>query len=170
MTDNKKGNFEPFDFYRTDMDLLWRYDNEKFLKLSDYGITEQEVYSYKKLIEQRRKEAEERHVIYGHRGNFFKVLAVLFLIWLFFFVIGYFNDFMREYDTLFDISTYFVYPGFIWVLYRVYQYFAIFIESMQERIEEGHKYPINRHPDGYNPRIEKYLNDLLWKLKDYPKR
>ena len=171
-----EGNFEPFDFYRTGMgftwsesSFLWRNSNEEFLKLSDYGITKDDVFRYEQLIRQRREEAQERHTIYEHRSNFFKVLAVLFFIWLFFFVVGYFNDFMREYGVIFDILCYPVYIGLVWVLYKyAYSFLALTIESTQEKIEEAYNYPNDGHPDGYDPRIEKYFNDLLWKLKEHP--
>lgn len=173
---DKNENFEPFDFYRTGMgftwsesSFLWRNNNEDFLKLSDYGITSQEVYRYEQLIKQRREEAKERHIIYEHRSNFFKVLAVLLLIFIFFFIVAHFNGFMRDTGWLFDILCYPVYIGLIWVMYRyAYPYMAFIIENTQEKIEEQHKYPNNGHPDGYDPRIEKYFNDLLWKLKDHP--
>ena len=172
----KKDNFEPFDFYRTGMgfswsesSFLWRNNNEELLKLSDYGITNQEVYRYEQLIKQRREEAKERHTIYEHRSNFFKVLAVLFLIFIFFFIVAHFNDLMRDTGWLFDALCYPVYIGLIWVMYRyAYPYIAFVIENTQEKIEEQYKYPNNGHPDGYDPRIEKYFNDLLWKLKDHP--
>lgn len=171
-----KVNFEPFDFYRTGMgftwsesSFLWRNNNEEFLKLYDYGITSQEVFRYEQLIKQRREEARERHTIYEHRSNFFKVLAVIVLIFIFFFIVGHFNDFMRDTSWLFDTLCYPVYIGLIWVMYRyAYPYMAFIIENTQEKIEEQHKYPNNGHPDGYDPRIEKYFNDLLWKLKDHP--
>jgi len=173
MADNKE-KYEPFDFYRTGMgftwsesSFLWKNNNEKILKLSDYGITEQEVYRYEQLIKQRREEAAERHKIYEHRSNFFKVLAVLFLIFVFFFIVAHFNDFMRGTGVLFDILSYPVYIGLIWVAYKyAYPYLAFIIDSTQEKFEDAHKYPNNGYPEGYDPRIEKYFNDLLWKLQE----
>lgn len=175
MADNKE-NFEPFDFYRTGMgftwsesSFLWRNNNEEFVKLSDYGITKQDIYRYEQLIKQRRQEAAERHKIYEHRSNFFKALAVLLLIIVFFFIVGHFNDFMREYGVLFDILCYPVYIGLIWLSYKyVYPFLAFVIESTQEKFEEAHNYPNYGHPAGYDPRIEKYFNDLLWKLREHP--
>ncbi len=175
MADSKE-NFEPFDFYRTGMgftwsesSFLWRNNNEEFLKLSDYGITKQDVYRYEQLIKQRRQEAAERHTIYEHRSNFFKVLAVFFLIFIFFFIISHFNDLMRETGILFDILCYPVYIGLIWCAYKyAYPFLAFVIESTQEKFEEAYKYPNFGHPDGYDPRIEKYFNDLLWKLREHP--
>ena len=172
----RKEDFETFDFYHTEMgftygesSFLWRNSNEEFLKLTDYGITKYDVLKYEKLIKRRRQEAAERHKIYEHRSIFFKVLAVLFLIYIFLFVIGYFNDFMREYDILFDIICKPFYIVFIWVLYRyAYLYLAFIIESIQEKLEEVRNYPNNGHPDGYDPRVEKYFNDLLWKLREHP--
>ena len=173
MAENKE-KFEPFDFYHTGMgftwtesSFLWKNNNEELLKLSDYGITKQEVYRYEQLIKQRREEAAERHKIYEHRSNFFKVLAVLFLIFIFFFIVAHFNDFMRGTGVLFDFLSYPVYIGLIWVAYKyAYPYLAFIIESTQEKYEEAYKYPNNGHPDGYDPRIEKYFNDLLWKLQE----
>lgn len=173
MIANKKERFEPFDFYRTEMgDCIWGNINEKFLKLSDYGITEQDVHEYVQMINLQREEAAERHIIYEHRCNFFKVLAALFLIWVFFFIVffivEYFNDFVEEYGVLFHILCYPVYIGLIWGLYKYPYLFLVFImESVQERIEQAHKYPDNGHPEFYDPRIEKYFNDLLWKLTEH---
>ena len=166
---SKKENFEPFDFYQTEMNnyFYWKNDNEELLKLSDYNITAQEVYEYVQLIDQQREEAEERHKIYEHRSNFFKVLAVLFLIWAFFFIVGYFNDFMREYGILFDILCYPVYIGLVCGACTAYSGLTFVIESTQEKIEQAYKYPNDGHPNGYNPRIEKYFNDLLWEIKNY---
>ena len=148
---------------------MWRNFNEEFLKLSDYGITHQDVNRYEQLIKQRRQEAAERHKIYEHRSTFFKVLAVLLLIFIFLFIVRYFNDFMREHDVFFDILCYPVYIVLIWVSYKyAYPYLAFVIESVQEKFEEVHNYPNNGHPDGYDPRIEKYFNDLLWKLREHP--
>ena len=104
-------------FTWSESSFLWRNNNEEFLKLSDYGITKQDVYRYEQLIKQRRQEAAERHKIYEHRSNFFKVMAVLLLVFIFFFIVGHFNDFMREYGVLFDILCYPVYIGLIWVSY-----------------------------------------------------
>lgn len=173
MAENKD-KFEPFDFYHTGMgftwtesSFLWKNNNEELLKLSNYGITEQEVYRYEQLIKQRREEVAERHKIYEHRSNFFKVLAVLFLIFIFFFIVAHFNDLMRGTGVLFDIISYPVYMGLIWVAYKyAYPYLAFIIESTQEKYEDAYKYPNNGHPDGYDPRIEKYFNDLLWKLQE----
>lgn len=169
---NKEKTFEPFDFYRTGMGFYWTEDaflhknsSEKYLKLSDYGISEHDVWQYEQLIKQRRKEAEERHTIYEHRSNFFKFLVVIFLVWLFFFVVGYFNDFMRETGWLFAILSYPVYIGLVWVLYKyAYPLLASIIEIVQENVEQGMNYPNQGHPDGYDARIEKYFNDLLWEL------
>ena len=177
MAENKE-IFEPFDFYRTGMgfywtesSFLWRNNTEVYLKLSDYGITWSEVHQYEQLIKQRREEAKERHTIYEHRSNFFKVMAVLLLVFIFFFIVGHFTDFMRDTGWLFDVLCYPVYIGLAWVMYRyAYPYLAFIIENTQEKIEEQHKYPNNGHPDGYDPRIEKYFNDLLWKLHETPSR
>lgn len=171
MAENKE-NFEPFDFYRTGMgfswsesSFLWRNTNEELIKLSDYGITKDDVYKYSQLIKQRREEEKERHTIYVHRSNFFRVLAILLLVLLFFFIVGHFNDFMRDTGWIFDVLCGPVYLGLIWILYRyAFVYIANIIEIIQEKIEDQYKYPIDGHPDGYNPRIEKYFNDLLWKL------
>lgn len=171
MTGNKE-NFEPFDFYCTGMGFtwnergfLWRNNNEEFLKLSDYGITSQEVYRYEQLIKQRREEAKERHKIYEHRSYFFKVLAVLFLVYFSFSIVGYFNDFLRDTGWLFDILSKSFCIGLMWLMYKyAYPCLVFIIESTQEKIEEQSMYPIQGHPAGYDARIEKYFNDLLWKL------
>lgn len=165
---NTKRYFEYFDFYRTKMEFICRNSNEEFIKLSDYGITKHDVYKYEQLINQRREEAVERNAIYEHRGNFFKVLSVLLFIWIFFFIVGHLNDFMREYRVIFDILCYPVYIGLIWCAYKyAYPFLAFIIESTQEKFEEEYKYPNSGHPDGYDERIEKYFNDLLWKLREH---
>lgn len=173
---NKKEDFEPFDFYRTGMgfywsesSFLWRNSSEEFLKLSDYGLIKQDISRYEQLIKLRREEAAKRHKIYEHRSNFFKVLSILFLIYVFYYIIGYFNDFMRGYDILYNIFCYPVYLTLIYVAYKyAYPFLSFVIESTQEKIEYLYKYPNCGHPDGYDPRVEKYFNDLLWILKDYP--
>ena len=170
---DKKEKFEPFDFYFTGIrsnywdSFVWKNSDEDLLKLSDYGITKQEVYEYTQLIDEQREEAAKRQKIYDHRSNFFKVLAALFSIWFFFFVVGYFNDFMKEYGILFDILCYPVYIGLGIISYGIYMGFAFVIESIQEKIELAYRYPNNGRPKGYDPRIEKYFSDLLWKLKDH---
>lgn len=177
---NEKKIFKPFDFYYAfnfffalrgrpwdDLDLLMRANySENLLKLSDYGITDSEVDDYVQLVMDRRAEAMERHVIYGHRSNFFKVLVVLFLIYVLFFINALLFSILPENAGWFleDLCVG-VCVGLIWVLYRyVYRCFAFIIDSTQEKIERLHAFPKNGRPDGYNPRIEKYFNDLLWKL------
>ena len=114
--------FEPFDSYCAGMGFiwcesrfLWRNYNEEFLKLSDYGITKQDVWRYEQLIKQRHQEAAERHKTYEHRSNFFKVLAVLSSC-LSIFIVVLIDDFMRESSLLFDILHYLVCIGLIWGL------------------------------------------------------
>lgn len=159
-----------FDFYYTPMYFDNKNDDEKYLKLSDYGITKNDIYIYYSQMERQREEAKERYIIYEHRCVFFKVVSVLLLVGLFYFIIGHFNDFMKRNDLFFDILLYPFYIGLIVVLYKcVYQKMVCFIENVRDKIEEQKKYP-NGHPDGYDPRVEKYFNDLLQILQEQPSR
>ncbi len=159
--------YEPFDFYRTKLDFLWTNNNEEYLKLSDYGITDDDVWKYKYHIEEMRKAASERHTIYEHRSDFFRIVAIVLLVILFFFVIGHFNDFMREGDIFYDILLFPVYGGFAWVLYKyAFPFLSSVIDSVQKSVEAKTNNPVNGHPDGHDARVEKYFSDLLWKIQE----
>ena len=82
-------------FTWSESSFFLRNNNEVFLKLSDYGITSQEVFKYEQLIKHRREETKGRHNINEHR-SYFLGNGSLTTCLIFFFIVGHFNNFMRD--------------------------------------------------------------------------
>ena len=78
---------------------------------------------------------------------------------------AYYNDFMKKIGLFYDIILTPSYILFIWLSYKyVFGIGQEIVYSFSDRIEDDIKFPVDGHPEYYNQAIEKYFNDLLWKL------
>lgn len=156
--------FQSFDFYETNLSFYHGNVIERF-DLSDYGLTSGEICRYMELIRCQRDEAHVRYRIYENRCFFFKALSVFLCFCVFCVIVVCYDDFMRENDLYYDILLVPFRVGLVWLLYKyLYQWLSFVIENVRENVEKQKKYPDDGHPDGYNPRIEKYFDDILWEL------
>lgn len=160
-----KLEYRQFDYYKTDLSFVSANHEENYLKFSDYGITKDDIYKYRSQIEKAREHFENKHITISHwRTVALCVVAVLTLLFFLEFI-GYYNDFMKKIGLFYDIILTPSYILFIWLSYKyVFGIGQDIVYSFSDRIEDDIKFPVDGHPEYYNQAIEKYFNDLLWKL------
>ncbi len=129
-------NFKPFDYtinidYKSLVDILERQE----FAFSDYGVTKEEVMDY--IHETTFYNTDIKHIlnqkdiIYQHRCNFFIVIAILTEISLFFFIVGHFNDFMKDIELFYDILLYSFYIILGIMIYRMHRFIEKIIYSIR---------------------------------------
>lgn len=160
-------NFKPFDYtinidYKSLVDILERQE----IAYYDYGVTKNEVMNYIDTIFNSNIQdiSNQKAIIYQHRCKFFIAIVILFDIYLFFFIVGYFNDFMKEIDLFYNIL---LYPSYIILgimIYILHRYIKDVIYSVNNFFQRKFIYSLL----GDNAqKIKRLLDDIQ---KQYHKR
>ncbi len=157
-----KEMFKPFD-YSTNIDygtLVEILEKQEFA-FSDYGVTKEEVMDYIHEITFYNTDIKhilsQKDIIYQHRCNFFIVIAILTEIYLFFFIVGHFNDFMKDIELFYDILLYPFYTILGIMIYRMHRFIENIIYSIKKFFQRKFIYSIL----GRNtPKIKKLLDDI----------
>lgn len=160
-----ENTYKEFDYYQTDLDFVDSNNDEKYLKISSYGLKKEDICKYKEKIRKTREEYKEKHIRICHWNTIFLWIISILTVLLFLEFIGYYNDFMKKIGLFYDIILTPSYFLFIWLFYKyVFGIGEFLLETVLEKYENGIMYPIDGHPECFNGAIEKYFNDLLWCL------